>query len=457
MLSEPPADLHRFSEHNSNDHKGCKCHNTKGRSRQAAQCPHIFRSQIWCGNQVTEGGTYAGVHSGAEIQVCVIVPGIWFDGDLFFPLRLFSRRPDLVPKLFGLLQERGQTFWDKLFRIVIMAGSMWDSGILTKCIVARFDSSLPRIIADRKLEVRLNNRFVMLGEENGEYSLYTNLGRDISDTERKIIEGNVDSGGQPMIFLITQTVLKIPMSNSERHLRFQERIRIINAIPGFRVNPCMLLHSQKIYMEIDYDDMAMAEHPEEAMQIITSIIKENEIVYIGYQPDQYPYIIRLFLEFGGNLQGLSEIRTEWNMTQAEIEQENAGIFGTQSTFALKLFSSETSNKLILKCTDDDPGKVSMGRIINKDKHIWEVGLSSSFFQDLFSEVFKSYFGAIFFCARVSQGTLATSYIIESNLINDFLSGLSRNWNKDRRKPHHNAIIGINTLVEASDGKHPIIQ
>jgi hypothetical protein len=333
---------------------------------------------------------------------------------------------------------------------------MWDSGILTKCIVARFDTSLPRIMADRKLEVVLNNRFMMLGEENGEYSLYTNLGRDISDTERKIIEGNVDSNGQRMIYFVAPTVLKIPMSNSERHQRFQERIRTINAIPGFRANPCMLLHSQRIYVEIDYDEMAMIEHPEEAMQIITSIIGENEIVYIGDQPGQYPYIIKLFLENGGNLQDFSEIRTEWNMTQAEIEQENAGIFSMQSIFALKLFSSGPSNKLVLKRTDKEPGKGTIGCEINKDKQIWEVDLSSSFFQDLFSEVFKSYFGAIFFCASVFGDTLATSYIIESNLINDFLSGLGRHWNKDRRKLHHNAIIGVNTLTEGEKVKHPII-
>lgn len=334
---------------------------------------------------------------------------------------------------------------------------MWDSGILTKCIVARFDTSLPRIMADRKLEVRLNNRFVMLAEENGEYSLFTNLGRDISDTERKIIEGNVDSNGQRMIYFVAPTVLKIPMSNSERHQRFQQRIRTINAIPGFRANPCMLLHSQKVYLEIDYDEMAMIEHSEEAMQLITSIIGENEIVYIGDQPNQYPYIIKLFLEHGGNLQDFSEVRTEWNMTQAEIEQENTGIFSTQSTFALKLFSSGPSNKLILKCTDKEPGKETRGSIINKDKLIWELDLSSSFFQDLFSEVFKSYFGAIFFCASVSRDTLATSYIVESNLINDFLSGLSKHWNKDRRKLHHNAIIGVNTLIEGQKVKYPIIQ
>lgn len=316
---------------------------------------------------------------------------------------------------------------------------MWDSEVLSNCIVVRIKGRIPKIAGLHGREIKLDNTFFLRGLEGDKMFLYRNLGDRLSDNEKKIIEG--ETGNDSGVSVIGDSILKLSVLDY-----FEEIINMINEIPGFRAHPCVLFHSSDMYLQIDYDEDSLEMNSEAVMKIVNSLTEKNEIVYIGKHPANFPYLIKLYKEFGCNMSDLTLVQTEWTMTEEEIEKENNGVFQNNGILIPKYFTNGEQDTILFRLAlPEVKGNVNFVPA-NNSGNLIEMKLESKFFSDIYREIIMSYFGTLFYQAEVKNGTLTSNFVIDTSLLNQFLLGLKRHWGIDTRRSHDNVISTVKKLT-----------
>ncbi|MEM0155883.1 MAG: hypothetical protein QW597_04700 [Thermoplasmataceae archaeon] len=314
---------------------------------------------------------------------------------------------------------------------------MWDSEVLRNCIIVRVRGILPKIAGLHGREIKLDNTFFLIGIEGERVYIYRNLGEKISPLERNNIEGYSGSGSS--IFVMGDTVLRLSVLET-----FWKILNKINGLPGFRMNPCILSHSTDLYVQIDYDEQSLGKNFKVAMEILNSLIEKNEIIYMGPQPAAYPYLIKLYRDFGCPMDDLTLVKTEWNMTPQEIDLENKGIFRNNGILVPKFFTNAVSDTILFKLYSKEVMGEALYRPVNDDNLI-EMDLESKFFSDVYREVIMAYYGTLFYWAEVKGQVMTSNFIIDTSLINKFLIGLRNHWNIATRKNHSNAVVRVSKV------------
>lgn len=315
---------------------------------------------------------------------------------------------------------------------------MWDSEVLSNCIVVRVDGLLPKIAGFHGREIRLDNTFFLSGLEGERMYIYRNLGDRLSQIEKNVIEGNNE--GRSGISVIGDSVLRLSVLET-----FGKIFNRINSVPGFRMNPCILSHSTDLYIQIDYDEHSLNNNFKVAMEIINSLNERNEIIYMGKQPSECPYLIMLYREFGCFMGDLTLVRTEWKMAPQEIDIENKGIFRNSGILVPKYFTSAERDTILFKLDSLEVKGDALYRSVN-DSNLIEMDLESRFFSDMYREVIMTYYGTLFYWAEVRDQVMTSNFVIDTALVNKFLIGLRNHWNIASRKNHSNAVVSVSRLA-----------
>lgn len=316
---------------------------------------------------------------------------------------------------------------------------MWSSDVLDQCAVIRLEDRFPREVGIQGRNIILESQFFFTTLDNGVLYSYRNLQNSLSEIDKLNLEKSPEFKRSRMSIL-GNSVLKI---RSEDDLLAP--LNRINDIMGCRVNPNILSHSQDAYVQIEFSENVREQVSKLLLEVIPAMPSVTELIYMGKQPDDMPYLMKLFTELGGNINDLFLVKTEWHMRQENKERENSGVFMNEGKFIPKYFTNTASDTLIFSLKSPDiRGKPQVNEI-NSDSNVAELGTETNFFSDFYNEVVSAYYGTLFYEAEVRDNVLTSYYIIDRKLSSVFLSGLQKHWNLPKRKDHFNVLTSAMSL------------
>ena len=316
---------------------------------------------------------------------------------------------------------------------------MWSSDVLDQCAVIRLGGRFPKEVGIQGRNIVLENQFFFTSLDNGVLYTYRNMQTSLSEIDKLNLEKSPEFKRSRMSIL-GNSVLKIRADDD-----LLAPLNRINDIIGCRVNPNILSHSQDAYVQIEFSENVREQVSKLLLEVMPAMPSVTELIYMGKQPDNMPYLMRLFTELGGNVNDLFLVRTEWHMNQENRERDNSGVFMNKGKFIPKYFTNASSDTLIFSLESPNIRGNPQVSEISSDSGIAELGTETTFFSDFYSEVVSTYYGTLFYEAEVRDNILTSYYVIDRKLSSVFLSGLQKHWNLPKRKDHYNVLTSAMSL------------
>ncbi len=318
---------------------------------------------------------------------------------------------------------------------------MWSSEVLDQCAIIRIKGRFPRELPLMNRKMMLENSFFFLSKENEEYFVYRNLERKLTDIDKLNLEKDPEFKRRGMK-IIDDTFLQIRVEDDLLPV-----LNKLNELKWSRVNPCILSHSQDAYIHVEFINDDREAFSRLILEFIESHVQDVELVYLGGQNESIPYILKLFLDFGGNLNDLFVIKTEWHMNSQNVQIENSGVFQNEGKFIPNYFTNGPHDTLIFKLARTEiKGKYKLMNF-NDSNMVMEIDTETNFFHDFNTEVVSNYYGALFYEAEVRNDIVTNFYIVDRNLSSVFLAGLKRHWSLPKRSNHKNLVVSAIGLGE----------
>lgn len=331
--------------------------------------------------------------------------------------------------------------YDKFLYLTTNAPYMWSSEVLDMCAIIRIRQRFPRELRLFNRKMMLENSFFFLSRENKELYFYRNLERKLSDLDRVNLEKDSEFEGTRMK-IVSDMFLQIKVEDELFSL-----LNKLNETKWSRVNPCILSHSQDAYIQLEFIDDSRENVSKILLEFVDTHVQEVDIIYFGRQSPKMPYIIKLFLEFGGNINDLFLIKTEWHMTLQNIQNENSGVFQNEGKFIPNYFTNGSHDKLIFKLDNVESTVRSNMVYVSIPSGVFEIDVKTNFFSDFNNEIVSKYYGTLFYEAEIKESILTNFYIVDKNISSLFMAGLKKHWDLPKRSIHKNIMISAMELGE----------
>lgn len=268
---------------------------------------------------------------------------------------------------------------------------------------------------------------------------YRNLGINLTEIDLANIAETSEFNRESMS-VIGNSILRVEADNY-----FMGILNRINKIAGCRVNPNILSHSRDAYVQIEFSVNSEQKVSKLLLEAIPKMPMKGELIYMGRQPENMPYIVKLFTEMGGSISDFFLVITEWHMQKEDMENKNSGVFMNKGRFIPKYFTSGINDTLIFRAESADVKSRSEINVVDRSSGLFEMETETHFFTDFNREVVRSYFGSLFYEAEVHGNVLTSYYVIDRKLSSLFLTGLERHWALPTRKDHYNVVTSAMSL------------
>ncbi|MCL4336250.1 MAG: hypothetical protein M1344_03350 [Candidatus Thermoplasmatota archaeon] len=315
---------------------------------------------------------------------------------------------------------------------------MFSSETLPRCAIIKISDLLPKRIRVFDNSTDLKDGFLFLGRSGKKLLVYQNLGFDITDQDREHLIKFISTWGGGETVEIRNGILEMELPSF-----LVPFLNEINSIAGSRVSPNLLRISGDVYICVEFHDNARVKVSNTVMDFASkNHIFEKNVVYMGKQPTEMPYLLKIYADSGNNLEDLTLVNSIWEFTDEQIVNQNLGVFQNQGSFVPKHFIDDTQDILIFKM--EKPQVLGNGKheIVDPSENMVEIAVTSKFFSDFYNEVIKGYSGPLFYQAEVTGKSLTTHFLVESDLTSQFLKGLLNHWKKEVRADHRNFIYCI---------------
>jgi hypothetical protein len=320
-----------------------------------------------------------------------------------------------------------------------MGRIMWSSDVLDQCAVIRLENRFPQLIRIHGKETFLDNTFFFTNIEEGKMYTYRNLGINLTEIDLANIAETSEFNRESMS-VIGNSILRVEADNY-----FMGILNRINKIAGCRVNPNILSHSRDAYVQIEFSVNSEQKVSKLLLEAIPKMPMKGELIYMGRQPENMPYIVKLFTEMGGSISDFFLVITEWHMQKEDMENKNSGVFMNKGRFIPKYFTSGINDTLIFRAESADVKSRSEINVVDRSSGLFEMEIETHYFTDFNREVVRSYFGSLFYEAEVHGNVLTSYYVIDRKLSSLFLTGLERHWALPTRKDHYNVVTSAMSL------------
>ncbi len=315
---------------------------------------------------------------------------------------------------------------------------MFSSETLPRCAVIKISDLLPKRIRVFDNSNDLKDGFLFLGKTGKKLLVYQNLGFDVTEQDREHLKKFILTWGGGETVEIRNGILEMELPSF-----LVPFLNEINSIAGSRVSPNLLRISGDVHICIEFHDAARVKVSEAVMEFASrNHIFEKNIVYMGKQPAEMPYLLKMYADSGNSLKDLTLVTSVWEFTDEEVAKQNLGVFQNQGSFVPKYFIDDTQDKLIFRL--DNPQVLGNGKYetVDPSDNMVEIAVTSKFFSDFYNEVIKGYSGPLFYQAEVTGKSLATHFLVESELTSQFVKGIRNHWKREVRADHRNFIHSL---------------
>lgn len=320
---------------------------------------------------------------------------------------------------------------------------LWGNQILDKCAIIRIDNLFPKVIHLPEFNYGFNNMFMLLAREKGAYSLFKDIGHEMTDAEILRLKNTLDMWDNNAVAFKGNSIIQIKLPDP-----FQTFLTKINDIVGARVTPAFLILDGNMFIQIEFDASSNSEVSKNILKINETL--ENFVIsveYFGDQSIELSSILNLYLEKECDQYKIEVIKTKWMITERERFDENEGLFQNLGIIIPKYFGDENISKLVFRCKESEIRGNFDYRIINKEKKLFEITVKSSFMGDFYRNVIEQYYGAASIRVDVTESEVISYYLVEKHLLDKFYMGMERHWEEAVRENHKNYIQRVNTLKE----------
>lgn len=317
------------------------------------------------------------------------------------------------------------------------SGSISES-VMGYCAVIVVKGLGPKHFMARNLKIGEEDHFQFLARSGRKWLMYTNIGRDLDETEIEALKRNIaNTSGD------TNVECKNGILVREAPEVLWKFFEDINSVGGCRISPNALQKEGNTYLSVEFQETKK----EEISRILVEFLGKGgqyskEVLYIGKQEGNYPMLLNLYRTSGNSLSDFSVVETLWEPSEEEVTKQNTGIFQNHGIFAPKYFFNGDRDVIIARISSQEIKGNADCRIIDDENRIVEFNITSHFFSDFHKEVVESYSGPIFYSLEVNERGVFSYYVIDSEVKQLFLSGLYRHWKKPSRIEHKNYITGV---------------
>lgn len=317
---------------------------------------------------------------------------------------------------------------------------MFSTETLGKCTVMKIHDLLPKKVRN-DINSSQKDGFLFMAQSESKLLVYQNIGYDPTETEVNQLKKHISNWGGGEMVDVQNRILEmqlpsflIPFYND------------LNNLPGCRVFPNLLRVGGDVYICIEYDQKVS----NQVSQIVMEFISEDhlfkkELVYSGPQDGGPPYLLKLYGDFGNNINDFVVIKTVWEFTREEVEKQNQGVFLNTGSYVPKCFIHQSTDKLIFRKNVDEIKGNAPSTTIDGANGVVEFNVRSQFYSDFYNEVIRLYSGPIFLHMEVFGDKQETYFIIEKNQQAIFIKGLKNHWKRTAREDHVNYIDYVETL------------
>ncbi len=215
-------------------------------------------------------------------------------------------------------------------------------------------------------------------------------------------------------------------------------------LEGTKIYPFALMGEKEVFIGFEYTDGSSSE----ISKILLDFIKRSE-GKVGIRrldrshavDGNTPAFYQLYgEEFGGN-RDFIVVKTEWQMTEDEMNTENGGVFLNRCVVRPKYFDVN-SVPMVAEVFDHEIMGKSGYRII-ESKEDGEVVLFNH--KTYFFSHMRKYLGLrilrplYFWSYSDGKGKVSNYYVMERESLGGFLEGLQDFWNDPMRKHHNNTL------------------
>lgn len=322
---------------------------------------------------------------------------------------------------------------------------MANQNIMDYCAVIVLKNIHSKHLKAHEIKVGEKDHFHFMGRKEDKYLIYQNVGSELSEPEYEALKRYVKTWGGGESVDCVNGILQI---EAPRFMwEFLERV---NKIPGCRIAPNTLQNEGDAYISIEFQEINQIEVSKAIMDFLTADhIFAKELIYFGPQNVNLPHILSIYEEFGNTLRNFSVIKTVWQSENDDLSKQNMGIFLNKGFFLPKYFVDHQTDRLISKLESIDIKGDAEYKIVDEEKKIVEFNVQSKFFSDFYKEVIEHYSGPIFYSLQSDGRRLTNTYVVERNVQQLFMRGLSRHWNLPARKNHKNFISEVGYLDQLS--------
>lgn len=216
-------------------------------------------------------------------------------------------------------------------------------------------------------------------------------------------------------------------------------------VPGVVILPFIIMSSESNSFVIKF--------PESSGNMVTRLVMDyvsdapfpsNIVSLVDDRPSGLHSILSISERLGADISDYVLIRTVYEMSTAEMDGQNCGIFRNKMSLFPKLFDPENSTIVSrlegnfvepTRC-HEKPAEISS----SAGFQLMEISLKSKWFKDIFDDVIYTSGGASMYWAYSDgSGRLENYFIVYKKNVTDFLVGLRKYWSRPTRNDHKNWI------------------
>ena len=305
--------------------------------------------------------------------------------------------------------------------------------------LVKIDNIMPSVLQFNHLRGKTSRqRLLLLSNENGKWMLSQNLGPTATDLEYTSARKHFSNWKGDLVINEKSGIIRAEVPGF-----LQKFLDSVYSVRGAMIIPAVLQSSEDLYLSIEFHTSELMEISRLIGEFLTLELQyRREIAYLGEGFCGFPRIYSIYEKLGNDLNDLTLIRTVWNTTKEEIEKEVHGIFQNGGVFIPKMLADRRKNPMVARLYKPEIKGSAAHTIVDGKTNVVEFDVDSSFFPDFYSETISSFYSPVFFSMKVEEGQICNYYLIEREMKQEFIQGLSRHWKHRQRENHSNHLAEI---------------
>ena len=305
--------------------------------------------------------------------------------------------------------------------------------------VVKIDNILPSVLQFNHLRGKTSRqRLLLLSNENGKWMLSQNLGPTATALEYTAARNHFSNWKGDLVINEKSGIIRAEVPGF-----LQKFLDSIYSVRGGMIVPAVMQSSEDLYLSIEFHSGGLIEISRLIGEFLTVELQyRREIAYLGEDFCGFPRIYSIYEKLGNDLNDFALIKTVWDATKEEIEKEVHGIFHNRGVFIPKMLTDSRKNPMVARLYGSEIKGSAVHTIVDGRTNVVEFALDSSFFPDIYAETISSFYSPIFFSMKVEEGQICNYYLIEREMKQEFIQGLSRHWKHRQRENHSNHLAEI---------------